>query len=63
MSRSGTKDGSNEDPTLLQQFQQVIKKWEETKNETNYDPTTTMRDMADILEKVSFNSNFTDCAI
>ena len=52
MSRSGTKDGSNEDPTLLQQFQQVIKKWEETKTDTNYDPTNAMRDMADILERV-----------
>ena len=53
MSRPGARDGANDDQTLLQQFQAVIKKWEEGRTDTaHYDPTDTMRDMADILEKV-----------
>ena len=53
MSRPGARDGANDDATLLQQFQAVIKKWEEGRTDTaHYDPTDTMRDMADILEKV-----------
>lgn len=57
MSRSGTRDGSNDDPTLLQQFHAVIKKWEEGRTDTaHYDPTETMREMANILEKVRHSS-------
>ena len=53
MSRSGTRDGANDDPTLLQQFHVVIKKWEEGRTDAaHYDPTENMREMANILEKV-----------
>ena len=33
-------------------FQSLIKKWEEQKNNSSYDPTDCLNEMAEILEKV-----------
>lgn len=44
---------ADEGPNYLQQFQQLIKKWDEFKNDpAHYDPTDTLTEMAGILEKV-----------
>ena len=54
MSRSGQGASSNEEPSMLQQFQQFIKRWDEAKQDpTRVDPTDILTDMANILEKVN----------
>ena len=45
--------GPADDSNQLQQFQKLIKTWEEAKNDpAHFDPTEILCEMADILEKV-----------
>ena len=45
--------GPGDDSNQLQQFQKLIKTWEENKNDpAHFDPTEILCEMADILEKV-----------
>ena len=46
---SGEKDGK---PSSVATFQSLIKKWEEQRSASNYDPTVPLNEMAEILEKV-----------
>ena len=40
-------------PNYLKQFQEVVKRWDEAKNDpAHYDPTDNLCEMAAILEKV-----------
>ena len=57
MSRSGSAPtATNEEQSHQQQFQQLIKRWDESKNDpAHFDPTDTLVEMADILEKVCGN--------
>ena len=38
--------------TSVQNFQSLIKSWEEQRNVANFDPTDILEEMADLLEKV-----------
>ena len=51
---SGTNDAK---PSSVVTFQSLIKKWEEEKSGSSYDPTETLIEMAEILEKV-FIANY-----
>ena len=44
--------GNETKSSSVSTFQSLIKKWEEQKNNSNYDPTDCLNEMADILEKV-----------
>ena len=53
MSRSGLMASSGEQQNFLPQFQQLIKRWDEAKQDPiRNDPTEILTEMADILEKV-----------
>ena len=50
---SNVDDGQ---PNYSKQFQEVVKRWDEAKNDpAHYDPTDTLCEMANILEKVTFS--------
>lgn len=51
-SNSLTSGANDAKPSSVATFQSLIKKWEEEKNGSNYDPTETLNEMAEILEKV-----------
>lgn len=45
-----------EEQNYLYQFQQLVKRWDEGKNDPNhFDPTEVLTEMANILEKVLEN--------
>lgn len=54
MSRSGANSVPDETPNHQQNFQHLVKKWDELKNDpAHFDPTELLCDMAGILEKVN----------
>ena len=48
--------GNDSKTSRVSIFQSLIKKWEEQRNGTNYDPTDILTEMAEILEKVSLKN-------
>ena len=46
--------GNDAKSSSVATFQALIKKWEEQKSGSNYDPTEFLNEMAEILEKVLF---------
>jgi hypothetical protein len=51
-SKSEISGGNDAKPSSVSTFQSLIKKWEEEKSGSNYDPTEFLNEMAGILEKV-----------
>ena len=52
-SNSEIPGGNDAKPSSVSTFQSLIKKWEEEKSGSNYDPTEFLIEMAEILEKVN----------
>ena len=51
-SNNENSSGNETKASSVATFQSLIKKWEEQKSGSNYDPTDFLNEMAEILEKV-----------